>query len=151
MKLLIFYKSRSGSTWYILYTIFPSEELYWRRERKVEKGREKESQVTHGEPTWERRVDTRWRECVFSWINNVVVGEVACSRNGWAVCIYVYYTVDRKFEVNIIRDEVIWVVEPEYCYRKFYQTSMMKLNYFILNLSNEIQEIVLIESKILIS
>lgn len=33
MKLLIFYKSRSGSTWYILYTIFPSEELYWRRER----------------------------------------------------------------------------------------------------------------------
>lgn len=59
--------------------------------------------------------------------------------------------MDRKFEVNIIRDEVIWEVEPEYCYRKFYQTSMMKLNYFILNLSNEIQEIVLIESKILIS
>lgn len=27
MKLLIFYKSRSGSTWYILYTIFLSEEL----------------------------------------------------------------------------------------------------------------------------
>lgn len=41
------------------------------------------------------------------------------------LCIYVYYTVDRKFKVNIIRrDEVIWEVEPEYCYRKFYQTSI---------------------------
>lgn len=41
--------------------------------------------------------------------------EVACSRNGAYMC----YTVDRKFEVNILRDEVIWEVVLEYCYRKF--------------------------------
>ena len=64
MKLLIFYKSRSGSTWYILYTIFLSEELVL-EEREKKEGK-KESQVTHSEATWERRVDTRWRECVFS-------------------------------------------------------------------------------------
>lgn len=44
--------------------------------------------------------------------------EVACSRNG-ELCACMYYTVDRKFEFNILRDEVIWEVELEYCYRKF--------------------------------
>lgn len=65
MKLLIFYKSRSGSTWYILYTIFLSEELVLEERGRKKEGK-KESQVTHGEATWQRRVDTRWRECVFS-------------------------------------------------------------------------------------
>lgn len=88
MKLLIFYKSRSGSTWCILYTIFLSEELYWRRE--VEKGREKRvSGDTRWRQRWERRVDTKWRECVFSWINNVIVGSRgSVFKERWAVCIY---------------------------------------------------------------